>query len=423
MVEEQRHLDVIEECKAALAKTSGKEKGPVYLKMGDAYKALKQNNKALPCYQEAYDAGQTDPEFIERFAGDLADAGKGEEALEMLQKAIALAKDELQLARLYTKAATVSRLIERYEPGLKMAKTALDAVGRLEGESPEVRKVEAEAQTAIGLILWRTGDFIKAQQVFEKALEIYTALNDQKGLADVYNHIGIMYSIGGEPAKALDFFERSRQILDKARIYINRGIVRVHAGDFKGAEEDLRTAIKKGHEEGYKFSVCLAQMDMAEMYLDMDNTVKARTWIDLAYKGFLEMDQDPRIAMALETMARVQLREGDVKGARINVDKAMEIAKANKAKEIEAWCHYVNGLVVKEEGDLETARKELETCLEILKKNNHVRLMGRIYMSLADVNRRLGRKADAKAAAIDARKVFEKLGAKHMIKRLGLDEF
>lgn len=423
MAEEKEpvQLDIIEECKAALAKARGKEKGPIYLKMGDAYKALKQNSKALVCYREAHDAGLLEPEFIERFAGDLADSGKGEDALDMLQKAIAGTKDQLLLARLYTRAATVSRLIERYEPGLKMAKKALEAAGRLEGESPEVRRVQAEANAAIGLILWRIGDFAKAQLAFEKALEIYKVLDDRKGLADVYNHIGIMYSIGGEPAKAMDFFDRSQQILDKARIYINRGIVKVHAGDFKGAEEDLRTAIKKGHEEGYKFSVHLAQMDLAELFMDMDNIAKARTWIDLAYKGFMEMDQDPRVAMALETMARVQLREGDVKGARLNVDRATAIAVANKAKEIEAWCHYVNGLVLLEEGDPETARHELVACIDILKKVNHVRLMGRVYMALAKVDRMLGCDSDAKAAAAEARKVLERIGSKYLIKKMDDD--
>jgi tetratricopeptide (TPR) repeat protein len=415
---EQLPLRAIEEGKAALAKARGKDKGPFYVKMADAYKALKQSNKALVCYQEAYETGYLEPAYIERFATDLADSGKGEQALVMLKRVIDGTQDPLALARLYTKAGTVSRLIDRYDSGIKMAKKALEVTSKLPGESPEVKRVKAEAQTAIGLILWRTGDYSEAQKVFEKALEEYSALDDKKGMADVYNHLGIMFSVCGEQKKALDHFERSRKILDKARIYINVGLVKVHMGDFKGAEEDLRTAIKKGHEEGYKFSVHLAQMDLAELFIDQENKAKARTWIDLAYKGFSEMDQDPRRAMVFETTARVQLLEGDIKGARKNLEKAYEIARASKAKELESWCHYVDGLILIAEGDLAKAKQELEGTLDMLKKINLVRLMGRVYMVLADVNRKLGKDAEAKTAAAEARKYLEKLGSKHLLTRM-----
>jgi tetratricopeptide (TPR) repeat protein len=415
---EQEHLRTIDECKAALAKARGKDKGPFYVKMADAYKALKQSNKALVCFQEAYETGYIEPTYIERFATDLADSGKGEQALEMLTIVIKETKDPLALARLYTKAGTVSRLIDKYDFGIKMAKKALDIVVKLPGESTEVKRVQVEAHTAIGLILWRTGDYLEAQKVFEKALEQYTALDDKKGMADVYNHLGIMFSVCGEPKKALDYFERSRKILDKARIYINTGLVKAHMSDFKGAEKDFRTAIKKGHEEGYKFSVHLAQMDLAEMFIDLENKAKARTWIDLAFKGFSEMDQDPRRAMVFETTARVQLLEGDVKGARKSLEKAYEIAHASKAKELESWCHYVDGLVLIAEGDLPKAKHELEGTLDMLKKINLVRLMGRVYLELAQVDRKMGKAAEAKAAAAEARKYLEKLGSKHLLVKM-----
>jgi tetratricopeptide (TPR) repeat protein len=411
-------FEVLEECKEALRKATGKEKGEIYERMGDAYKRLNKGNKALICYQEAHDAGNDGTDFIQKYAQELADAGNGEEAVELIRTTIKRTKDPLTKARLYAKSGLVSRHIGNYDLGVTNGKRALEMVSDLDPKDHVVMSIKAEANTVIGLNLWRLGRIDEAAKHLKVALDLHEGIEDRKGMADVLNHLGIMTSLSGDQEKALEYYERSRKVMDKARCYINIGIVKQFTGKYHDAENNYKMALTKGRSEGYKIAINLAQLNLADLYIDMGNASKARTWIDLTLKGYEDMDQDPRVAIVYETMARVLIMEKDLVKARAMANKALEISRSNRARAVEARTLHTVGLIESAEGDHESAKATIEKALAIMKEIKLVRYIGRCLMDLAAVYREMGLEEQARTTAAEARRTLEEMGSLAYLRKL-----
>jgi tetratricopeptide (TPR) repeat protein len=299
-----------------------------------------------------------------------------------------------------------------------MGEEALKILASLDEDDTEVKRIKAEAHMVIGLNVWRLGNIDEAAKHLEISLGILTEIDDKKGMADVYNHLGIMNSLVGHQEKALQFYAKSLSVLDKARCYINIGIIKAIQGHLDEAEESFKTALKKAREEDYKLALLLSQMNLAELYLTKKNAIKARAWANRSLQVYTDMHKDPRGAWLLEAMARISLLENDLKTARADAEKAMEIAIRFKARDSEARIYHAYGLIAMEEGNLEKAKMYLEQAIEIMKEINLVRYIGSCYVDLAIVNRKLELDSEASNAAKEARKILENQGAGLHLDRL-----
>ena len=413
-----RQFKILAQCKSELLKASSEEKARIYVRMGDAYNALKKGNKARICYQEAYEAGNLDPDFILKYAQQLADAGKAADAIAVMRKAIDSAEDPVVRTRLMIKSGLVTRLVGNFDDGIEMGQKALELVTGLKVDPKERKALEAEANTVIAQNLWRKGRFERAGRYLENALEIYNELEDDKGTANAYNLLGIINSLSGNQRKALDYYTRSIEARDLARCYINMGIVKHILGEFKDSEEDYKTALKKGRKEGYKIAIHLAQLNLAELYIDKGNLPKAKTFMELSLQGYKEMSENPRIALVYDARSRIFLLEGDIDMASKDAETALSLANRYGIKDIQARMFHTLGKIEMEKKTLEKARAYLERAVDLMKEIKLVRYIGKALTDLAVVNRELGHKDKAKEVADEARKVLEAQEAKFFLKRL-----
>ena len=74
------------------------------------------------------------------------------------------------------------------------------------------KKGEGRAKRVIGIYYWVKGDFEKAMQYFESALELSEKVNDQKGIGACLSNMGVVYRNKGDIGRASDFFFRSLKI-------------------------------------------------------------------------------------------------------------------------------------------------------------------------------------------------------------------
>jgi tetratricopeptide (TPR) repeat protein len=412
------HWTTLEDCKGALLKAKAEEKATIYEKMGDAYKALDKGSKALMCYQEAYDTGNEHIDFIEKYIHQLGDSGRTGEALGLLDKVLSKADDEPTRSRLLSLKAYVLRLMGKFEEGKKQGEIALRLVADLDRKDPGVMMARAEAHNIIGLCLWRLVRYEQAIPMFESAVEEYKEIDKGDGLSQAVNNIGIMHFLLGDLDTALDYYERSVSIKDRSPYYNNIGLIRMIRGDYGLAKDCFKTCIKKGQAEGYKIVVHMAQMNLGDMYLEMGNMVKAKTWISMAHSGFLEMDENPAFAYVLYVISRIAINEGDLKKAKEMTMRAMEIAAKNRSKDTEAMVLLTLALIARAEGDHLNAKLHLVNSLKMFKKMALLQNIGKVYMELAITNKALGNDEDAKACAEEARNILERLGSRPMLEQL-----
>lgn len=141
----------------------------------------------------------------------------------------------------------------------------------------------------IGQFFHRAGYYELSVQYFEKALVFNDLYDDDYSVMHAYNTLGLSYLRLKNYQKAVEVFQISNQMAREmgdtgweALTYGNIGMVYFEQKDYPRAEEHLQYDIEtSARVEGWA-SACNAAVLMAEMYLEMGQPQKAKTFIDLA---------------------------------------------------------------------------------------------------------------------------------------------
>ncbi len=110
-------------------------------------------------------------------------------------------------------------------------------------ESLEIEPDHAETLKTVGRMLWEKGNYIKAEQLLKRAVEI----DDDYALA--WNNLGWVYNRTEQYDKMLDAFKKAAQCesffeVDWAWNQVGLGIAYYNTGDLSKAEQHLVRALK-----------------------------------------------------------------------------------------------------------------------------------------------------------------------------------
>jgi predicted ATPase/DNA-binding XRE family transcriptional regulator len=101
-----------------------------------------------------------------------------------------------------------------YQEGLDMLSRAIDRLEVLHGSSPADRTGQAalgHLLTNRALLTFRLGQHAEAQAMIERCLEILRPLNDTRLLVEPITYLGVVMSLTGDYARALDLVAEARE--------------------------------------------------------------------------------------------------------------------------------------------------------------------------------------------------------------------
>lgn len=237
-------------------------------------------------------------------------------------------------------------------------------------------------------------DFTEAEKACNKALE----LDPNSALAHAF--LGLIYS----ETRRLDAAqaEASRAVTlapNDPEVLVAMGNVRANADDWQGAIPYYRRALTfTPAYPDYVLSLATAyretgQFDLALEYcrnaLDLDQVYEAN-----AYRG----------------IGRTLWDEGDYQGARVNLEKALEL------DDTDAFSHWALGGVFYDQGDYEAALPELERAVALRPENaGMLAWLGACYMALErweEARTVLEKAVELAPDREDARELLDELAAK-----------
>lgn len=115
----------------------------------------------------------------------------------------------------------------------------------------------ASAHSALGNVLWKTGDNEDAQEHHAASLSLYLVLQDYEGQARAYCGLGIVHGSLNDAANALEFFEKGVAAATKANDDVmlahnlgNIGHVYANIGDYTTALKHFAKALAIDRELG-----------------------------------------------------------------------------------------------------------------------------------------------------------------------------
>ena len=144
--------------------------------------------------------------------------------------------------------ADTQRVNVLYELGKAYYRISPDTVRKLGVQALQLAKRLnfqsgiAKSENNIGVSYYFQGDYPKAFEHYEQAMNAYVAAKNQRGISSIYNNLGIIFRRQGNYAKALDYYQKALTIQEKIKdeklvsySYNNLGLISSKQGNYKQA--------------------------------------------------------------------------------------------------------------------------------------------------------------------------------------------
>lgn len=259
-------LDFILQMRETAQKKGGapKYESRAHLYLGDYFRRIKNDNqKALEAYQTAFSFSENPPDVQVSILNKIGITWKNLGSLDEAQKSYIQALDleeeiteeerEALFPSIYVNMGTIYRMNGELE---KAEENYLQALELFEKKKDSSRLAISLQNIAPLYVDLKKMD--KAKESIEKMKQIYTALDNEVGIADSYSLLGFIHYESGELKEALENFEKTLSLLEKlekedhyvdnqkiARMNYNIGETYFQLQEFTKANEHLLKALKE----------------------------------------------------------------------------------------------------------------------------------------------------------------------------------
>ena len=246
------------------------------------------------------------------------------------------------------------------------------------------------------------GNYEHAMQYAHKAQQQARNKNYQKGIADSYNNIGIIYWYHGDYEKALDNYLNAlrirQEIGDKKGIassYGNIGNVYEQQGNYKNALDDYLKALKIQEESGDKKGIPNSYNNIGGIYFVQGNYEKALDYFQKCSKSFEETGNKIGACVSYNNIGDIYRKQGNYEKSLENHLKCLKISEEIKYKQLTASSYANIGLIYSDQGNYAKALDNYLKCLKISEEVGDKRGIGLSYINIGLAYTKLGRFEEA----------------------------
>lgn len=215
----------------------------------------------------------------------------------------------------------------------------------------------------------------KAIEYGNKAVELGTKLSFNKGIAQGYNDLGILYSDKMDYKKALELYSKSMEIRQKtgdkkgvAGLYSKIGVLHQKKGDFTKAMENQQNALRLYEELKYDFGTSYALNNIAILNYDIGNNVEALRYNFKSVEIKKKIGDNLGLSGSYVNIANIYFKNKNYPDAISYNLKALEICRKTGDKEYISTTLNNLGSVYFKVNDMKNALKCIQESYEIRKE-------------------------------------------------------
>jgi CHAT domain-containing protein len=177
----------------------------------------------------------------------------------------------------------------------------------------------ARLEINVGNIYYRQDRFAESLACYERAYQGLPALEDPEGIAAVLSNMATCYISLGSFSKALDSYQKARQFCAEhamptlvTQADYNIAYLHYQRGEYSRAIEMLRATRINAKKVGDAYHHALCNLDLAELYLELNLSSEAAELAQQGYEGFrkLGMGYESAKCLAFSAMAAGQQGHG-----------------------------------------------------------------------------------------------------------------
>ena len=183
-------------------------------------------------------------------------------------------KDIYGLALTLVRRGNTYQLLGDYKDATRDADEALSLV---EAED-ELQWISADALRVKGLSLFYEGHTLQAANYLERAQDTYLRLNDTHAIPALLMETGVIYAETGQYSKARDLYQKALEIWRKAGnltwqvdVLNNLGVLNHLQGDYEQAAQTLEEGLLCARQGGYKRGEALILIGLGDLYVEVED--------------------------------------------------------------------------------------------------------------------------------------------------------
>ena len=269
----------------------------------------------------------------------------------------------------------------------------------------------------LGSVFESRGEYVKAKEHFEKALEIAQKIVDRKIEAEIYARLGCIFESLGEYVNAQEQYEKALEIAEKtvdrkieAKSYRNLGSFFESCGEYVKAKEHSEKALAIAEKIGDRKTEAKCYRNLGSIFDSHGEYVKAKEQYEKALE-IAEKTVDRKIeAKSYASLGSIFESRGEYVKAKEHFEKALEIAEKIVDWKIEAEIYASLGCIFESLGEYVKAQEHFEKALEIAEKTVDRKIEAKSYRNLGSFFESCGEYVKAKEHSEKALAIAEKIG-------------
>lgn len=231
------------------------------------------------------------------------------------------------LSKIYNNTGSVNRIKGEYEKAIQFHQRALDQDRKMNNKAGE-----ALSLNNLGNVYQAQGRSAEAQKNYEQALRIRQDLGDQKGIAGTLNNLGLLHRAQGDLDKALMYFENAQRIFEQmadriglANTLNNIGMIHRGRGNADKALENFLAALEVFEKEGYKVGTAFTLNNIGNIYQQQGKLDEALKFYQQSLKTSEQLGDRASAAGKHSNMGGVYQAKGDLSMALKHLETALSL--------------------------------------------------------------------------------------------------
>lgn len=231
------------------------------------------------------------------------------------------------------------------------------------------------------------GDYENATKLLKQSLETYYHVNHTKGIANVFNRLGVIEAKQSNYKVALNHFLRSLVINEKnkdtagiVQNYIRLGLVNVYLGNSNKAKYFFNTALELNAGKNLDAEISIYN-NFGTLYGRIRDFKSASKYLELAKIKIEKQQHSAANDFLYINLGNVYYQLNNKKLAEQNYKKALQIAKQFNILEGEARA-YFNMALLYGESDVDKTIELINQAIEIADKLNNYSMKEEMYDEL-----------------------------------------
>ncbi|MBI5174877.1 MAG: CHAT domain-containing protein [Candidatus Melainabacteria bacterium] len=203
---------------------------------------------------------------------------------------------------------------------------------------PDVSR--ANIDEGYGFVLCACGDYEQGRQMLLKAASVLKAKQDNQGLAQIYNALGVIEVQDGQTGKGLGYFQQGldyhavlQPVLPRLHAITmqNMACAEYRTGSFRDAKNHLTGAITiMGKNPDVLLKGRILQ-GVAEVCLKSSDLTNAESYVQKAIAGSEKLGDDANLWRSYTVLAKLQLTRGEVEPAKASLNSALSYFRSPQA--------------------------------------------------------------------------------------------